>query len=127
MRKQARSSLGGLLESFLTQRLVQQMNASPATLASYKDGLRLLLVFAAKRLGRNVDSLRIQELDYELVLAFLDSLESERGNSVRTRNARLAVIRSFFRHVAHSDPERVALANRMLGIPPKLCIKCVVD
>jgi integrase/recombinase XerD len=119
--------LGALIESFFNERLVQQRSASPATISAYKDALRLLLVFAASRLGKHVDYLGINDLDYQMVLDFLDFLERERGNSIRTRNARLAAVHSFFRHVAYSDPAAIALAQRILSIDPKRTIKRVVQ
>jgi site-specific recombinase XerD len=119
-------TLGALVESFFTQRLTRQRQASPATLCAYKDALRLLLQFVSSRLDKPIDRLDIQDISYDLVLAFLDFLEHERGNSPRTRNTRLAVIHSFFRHVAFSDPLAVALAQRILGIGPKRTVKFVV-
>lgn len=126
MAKRSSPSLGALVESFFTQRLTRQQQASPATLSAYKDALRLLLRFASAKLGKPVDRLDIQDLDCEMVLAFLDFLERERGNSARTRNARLAVIRSFFRHVAFCDPAALALAQRILAIGSKRTVKHVV-
>lgn len=119
-------SLGALMESFFTQRLTRQRQASPATLSAYKDALRLLLVFTSTKLSKPVDRLQIEDIDCEVVLAFLDFLERERGNGARTRNARLAVIHSFFRHVAFSDPASVALAQRVMAIPPKRTVTRVV-
>lgn len=126
MAKTASLSLGVLLESFFSQRLVQQRRASPATVMAYKDALRLFLVFAASHLGKPIDRLDIVDLDYRMVLDFLNALEDQRGNSIRTRNARLAAIRSFFRYVAYRDPEAVGLAQRILGIGPKRTVKRVV-
>jgi len=119
-------ALGALVESFFSQRLIRQRQASPATLRAYKDALRLLLGYASSKLDKPVDRLDIQDITYDLVLAFLDFLERERGNSARTRNARLAVIHSFFRHVAFSDPAAMALAQRILGIGSKRTVKLVV-
>lgn len=119
-------SLGTLLESFFIQRLTQQRQASPATISAYKDAIRLLLLFVASRLDRAVDLLTIYDLDYDTVLAFLDSLERDRGNSPRTRNARLVAIHSFFRYVAFCDPAAVALVQRVLSIPPKRVVKRVL-
>jgi len=113
------SSLGVLFESFFGQRLVRQQQASPATIAAYKDTLRLLVLYASEKLEKQPDCLDIQDLGCEFVLGFLDHLESERGNSVRTRNTRLAVIHSFFRHVAFAEPTAIALAQRVLAISPK--------
>jgi integrase/recombinase XerD len=121
------SALAGLLESFFRKRLAAQRRASPATIATYRDALRLLLVFASERLGKPPVKLEIKDLDRDLVLAFLDFLEKKRGNSVRTRNARLAAIRSFFQHVTYSDPSAVGMAQRILSIPSKRASKKVFD
>ena len=126
MTKRHSSLLGILVESFLTRRLIQQQQASPATVSAYKDALRLLFRFASSRLGRPVDQLDIRDLDYELVLAFLDFPEKERGNRVRTRNARLAVVHSFFQHVAYAEPDLLALSQRILSIGTKRTTKRVV-
>lgn len=75
-------ALGRLLESFFRDRLTQQRNASPATIASYRDALRLLVLFAAERTGRKPAALAVQDLDRHLVLAYLDHLEHERGNAI---------------------------------------------
>ena len=112
-------SLAGLLESFFRRRLVDQRNASPATIASYRDGLRLLVRYVAEKLGRAPSALAIADLDRDVILAFLAQLESQRANSARTRNARLTAIRSFFRHVAASDPASMGVAQRVLAIPSK--------
>lgn len=119
-------TLAFLLESFFRNRLAAQRRASPATIAAYRDALRLLLVFASERAGQPPSRLRLEDLDHEVVLAFLDHLETTRGNSVRTRNARLAAIRSFFQHVAYSDPAAMGIAQRVLGIPGKRTSRRVV-
>lgn len=116
-------SLGDLLESFFRQRLIAQREASPHTVAAYRDGLRLLLVFVAGRQGKPPSELAVEDLDRDVVLAFLDHLEQERHNSISTRNARLAAIRSFFQHAAASDPETVGIAQRVLSIPSKRTTK----
>ena len=121
------SALARLLESFFRQRLAAQLRASPATISAYRDALRLLLVFASEKLGRPPVELTVEGLDRELVLAFLDFLEAKRGNSVRTRNARLAAIRSFFQHVAYSDPAAMGMAQRILSIPTKRASSKVVS
>jgi site-specific recombinase XerD len=112
-------SLGQLLQSFFRTRLVHQRNASPATIASYRDAVRLLVLFAAERTGRTPCALAVQDLDRDLVLAYLDHLEHGRENSIRTRNARLTAIRSFFHHVAANDPGSIGIAQRILAIPIK--------
>lgn len=113
------TNLAGLLASFFHRRLVQQRNASPATVATYRDALRLLVLYVSERTRRPPCDLTIADFDRELVLDFLDHLERVRGNGVRTRNARLTAIRSFFHHVAASDPASLAVAQRVLGIPEK--------
>ena len=111
--------LAPLLESYFRRRLAKQRNATPATLASYRDSLRMLILFAAARLQKEPAALALEELDRDLVLAFLDELEEKRNNSVATRNARLAAIRSFFHHVAAADPAAFGVAQRVLAIPTK--------
>lgn len=114
-------TLAVLLESFFRHRLTNQRNASAATISSYRDALRLLILFASQRAGRDPCRLEVADLDRDIVLAFLDYLEQGRGNSVRTRNARITAIRSFFHHVAVSDPASLGIAQRVLAIPSKRC------
>jgi integrase/recombinase XerD len=111
--------LAPLLESYFRRRLTKQRNATPATLASYRDALRMLILFAAARLRKKPAALALDDLDRDLVLAFLDELEEKRSNSVATRNARLAAIRSFFHHVDAADPASFGVAQRVLTIPTK--------
>ncbi|MGA8611688.1 MAG: tyrosine-type recombinase/integrase [Xanthobacteraceae bacterium] len=99
--------------------MTKQRNATAATLASYRDALRMLILFAAGRLQKKPAVLALEDLDRDLVLAFLDELEEKRNNSVATRNARLAAIRSFFHHVAADDPASFGVAQRVLTIPTK--------
>jgi integrase/recombinase XerD len=113
----ARTALPSLLESFFRHRMTTQRNASAATIASYRDGLRLLILFAAERTQRKPCALTVADLDRDLVLAFLDDLETKRQNAAQTRNVRLAAIRSFFRHVAENDPASLGIAQRILAIP----------
>lgn len=112
-------SLARLFESFFHQRLRNQRNASAATIASYRDGLRLLVLFAADHVGRKPCQLGAADLDRDTILAFLDHLEQGRGNCVQTRNARLTAVRSFFHHVAANDPASLGIAQRVLAIPVK--------
>jgi site-specific recombinase XerD len=111
--------VAGLLEAFFSDHLQRQRNASPNTIAAYRDTFRLLLVFAQERLRKSPTSLPLADLDAALVVAFLQHLEKQRGNSVRTRNARLAAIHSFFRFVALQEPALSATAQRVLAIPTK--------
>jgi integrase/recombinase XerD len=115
----ARPSLAPLIESFFRNRLTKQRNASPSTIASYRDALRMLVLFAAERTGRKPCALAVEDFDRDLILAFLDELEEKRKNTIRTRNARLTAIRSFFHHVAANDPASLGIAQRNLAIPVK--------
>jgi integrase/recombinase XerD len=108
-----------LLESFFTQRLINQRQASPHTIASYRDTFRLLLQFAQQRLRREPSQLRLEDLDAPLIGAFLDYLEKGRSNVSRTRNLRLTAIRSFFRYAAYQQPTQSAQIQRVLTIPNK--------
>lgn len=94
------NSFPALLQSFFTERLFRQRSASGHTIAGYRDAFRLLLRYAAERLGKTPSNLRLEDLDAAFIGQFLDHLEHERGNSARTRNARLAAIHSFFHYVA---------------------------
>ena len=110
------SAAAGVL---LSQPVVKQRNASLSTIASYRDALRMLILFAAEHAGRKPCALAVADLDRDLVLAFLDELEQKRKNTIQTRNARLAAIRSFFHHVAANDPASLGIAQRVLAIPIK--------
>ena len=113
------SALAPTLQAFFTDRLISERQASPHTIAAYRDTLRLLLNFTAQHTGKQPSMLDIDDLDAPLIGAFLDHLEQERRNSVRTRNARLAAIRSLFRYAALRHPEHAATIGRVLAIPPK--------
>ena len=89
-----------LLQDFFCRRLIQQRNASARTVASYRDAFRLLLQFVTDRIGKAPTDVTLADLDASLVLAFLDHLERDRGNAVRSRNVRLAAVRSFLHYVS---------------------------
>jgi len=116
-----------LVESFFRRRLIAQRNSSPNTVAAYRDALKLLLTFASERQGKPPSKLTVEDVDRDEVLAFLDHLEQTRGNSVSTRNARLTAIRSFFHHVAATDPTAIGIARRVLSIPNKRTTRPVVN
>jgi site-specific recombinase XerD len=107
------------LQAFFTDRLARQLQASPRTIASYRDTLRLLLCFAHERTGTAPSALDWDDLDEPLISAFLEHLEVKRDNSARTRNLRLTAIRSLFRYAALRHPEHAAVIARVLAIPPK--------
>jgi integrase/recombinase XerD len=121
------SALAPSLEAFFTERLTHQRHASPHTVAAYRDAWRLLLGFASTRVGKQPYELDVADLDAPLIGEFLQHLETERHNSVRTRNARLAAIRSFFRFAALRHPEHAAVIARVLAIPTKRCDRAVVS
>jgi integrase/recombinase XerD len=108
-----------LLESFFTKRLIAQRRASPHTIGSYRDTFRLLLQFAEKRLGKTPSKLTLEDLQAPFLGTFLDDLEGARANTTRSRNLRLAAIRSFFRYIALEVPEFSGLIQRVLAIPNK--------
>ena len=108
-----------LLARFFTQRLMAQRQASPHTIASYRDTFRLLLTCAGQRLHKSPSALVLADLDPELIGAFLDGLEKQRGNSARSRNLRLTAIRSFFRYAAFEAPAQSGLIQRVLAMPSK--------
>jgi len=115
------SALAPTLEAYFTQRLIGQRRASPNTVAAYRDAWRLLLGFAVARIGKQPSQLDIADLDAPLIADFLTYLEQKRGNSARTRNARLSAIRSFYRYAALRHPEHAAVIARVLDIPARRC------
>ena len=123
MSQKLKSTLACLLESFFRQRLMAQRRASPETVSSYRDALQLLITFASERKAKRPHQLSIEDLDRDMVLLFLDHLEQERHNSIRTRNTRLAAIHSFFHHIASKDPVLMNLARRVLAIEGKKTTK----
>jgi site-specific recombinase XerD len=112
-------SFAPLLERFFTQRLMQQRQASPHTISSYRDSFRQFLKFAQKRLCKPPSRLSLEEVDAPLIVKFLDDLEKRQGISVRSRNLRLTAIHSFFRYAAFEAPANSAQIQRVLAIPSK--------
>jgi len=121
------SDLAPLLQRFFTDKLMRQRQASPHTIAAYRDTFTLLLDFTRQRSGRRPAQLSITDLDAATIADFLQHLEAERGNAVATRNARLAAIHSFFVYAALHAPEHAALIQRVLAIPPKRVDRAIVD
>jgi len=113
------TTLAPTLEAFFTDRLVRQRHASPHTVAAYRDTFRLLLGYAQIHTGKAPSALDIEDLDAQLIGGFLEHLERDRHNSVRTRNARLAAIRSLFRYAALRHPDHAGVIARVLAIPNK--------
>jgi site-specific recombinase XerD len=121
------SALAPTLQAFFTDRLVRERNASPRTVAAYRDTWRLLLGFASQRASKPPAALDFNDIDVSLVGAFLDHLERDRGNTARTRNARLAAIHSLFRYAASRHPEHVDGIGRVLAIGPKRFERAIVS
>src|ERR1700745_753286 len=134
----ARASLGGsamitpitlatLLQCFFTQRLMQQRQASPHTISSYRDSFRQFLKFVQRRWRKPPSRLTFEEIDAPLIVAFLDELEKHQGVSVRSRNLRLTAIHSFFRYAAYEAPAHSAQIQRVLAIPSKRFTRTLVQ
>lgn len=113
------ASFPSLLQSFFIDRLLRQLQASPHTIAGYRDCFRLLLQFAKNRLRKRPSQIRIEDLDAPFIGLFLDDLECTRKNSARTRNVRLGAIHSFFRYVALEEPAHALHCQRILAVPNK--------
>lgn len=119
-------SFPALLQRFFTEYLREQRAVSPSTVAAYRDTFRLMLLFAQRTIGKSPTELALADIDGTLVLAFLDHLERERSNSVRSRNARLSAIRSFLKYAAHQDLTALATIEHGLAVPQKRCDKNVL-
>jgi integrase/recombinase XerD len=116
-----------LIQQFFTDRLCTQLGASPNTIAGYRDTFRLLLRFASEQTGKAPTKLKIEDIDFVLVGDFLAHVETQRRNSARTRNARLAAIRSFFRFVAMQEPAFMLQCQRILAMPGKRYVRRTVE
>ena len=119
-------SFAALLERFFTQRLMQQRQASPHTISSYRDTFRQFLKFTQQRLHKPPSCLNFEEIDAPLIVAFLDGLEKH-GLSVRSRNLRLTALHSFFRYAAFEAPDHSAQIQRVLAIPSKRFTRTLVQ
>ncbi|WP_327586947.1 site-specific integrase [Nonomuraea sp. NBC_00507] len=120
------TALAPTLQAFFTERLALQRQASGYTIAAYRDAIKMLIVFSAGQAGKTPSRLDITDLDAPVIGAFLNHLENDRGNSVRTRNARLAAIHSLFQYAALRHPEHAADIQRVLTISPKRYNKALI-
>ena len=120
-------TLSALVQKFFTDRLYSQMEASPHTVASYRDTFRLLLKFAGEKTGKSPMVLSIDDLNAEMIGVFLDDIENVRENSARSRNTRLAAIRSFFRFVALHEPAYMLHCQKILSMPGKRYVRRNVE
>ena len=121
------TALAPTIEAFFTERLISQRQASPRTITSYRDTLRLLLAFAQEHTGKAPSRLDVADIDVKLVSAFLTHLEQDRHNSPRTRNTRLAAVHSLFRFAALRHPEHARSIQLVLAIPSKRHVQRDVD
>jgi site-specific recombinase XerD len=112
-------SFAALVQSFFTEHLTQQRAVSPRTVATYRDGFVLFLDFATTHLRKQPTTMKLQDITPALILGFLDHLEHERGNSVRSRNARLAALRAFLKFAGHRDVNALHVVEQALGVPMK--------
>ena len=113
------TALAPALQAYFTERLITQRSSSPETIVAYRDAFRLLLRLASERTGKQAFELDIDDLDAPLIGSFLKHLEEDRGNSPRTRNARLGAIHSFYRFAALEHPEHAHTIARVMAIPTK--------
>jgi site-specific recombinase XerD len=112
-------SFASLVQQFFTEYLVKQRAVSPRTVASYRDAMMLFLDFAHEHLGKSPIALSLSDFDPDLILAFLDHLEIDRHNSVRSRNLRLTALRSFLKFAARRDVSAFLFIEHALGVPMK--------
>ncbi len=127
MKVLATADLAPILQGFFTDRLSRQKNASPHTVAAYRDTCRLLLSFASQRTGKQPSQLSVADLHADLVGSFLQHLHDERGNGTTTRNARLTAIHSLFRYAAIRAPEHAVVISQVLAIPPRRHQRAIVS
>lgn len=112
-------SFPALVQAYFSEYLTQQRALSPQTIATYRDGFVLFLKFAEERLGKAPAAMVLADVTPELIISFLDHLERQRHNSVRSRNARLAALRSFLKFAGHRDVASLQVIERALGVPVK--------
>lgn len=112
-------SFAALVQAYFAEYLTQHRALSPQTIAAYRDAFILFLGFAESRLGKAPTAMALADITPDLLMAFLDHLECQRHNSVRSRNARLAALRSFLKFAAHRDVSSLQVIERALGVPVK--------
>lgn len=112
-------SFAALVQQFFTEYLVSQRAVSPRTVACYRDALMLFLDFAGHKLGKTPTALQLADLQPDMILAFLDHLEHERHNAVRTRNLRLTALRAFLKFAGRRDVASLHVVERALAVPMK--------
>ena len=111
--------LAPLIQLFFSDRLQQQLQASPNTIAAYRDTFKIFFKYLKNQLGKEPSALNLEDIDAQCIGQFLRYLEEERGNTGRSRNARLAAIHSFFNYVCYREPQYSGQVQRILNIPQK--------
>ena len=119
MNKPISPSFASLVQEFFTDYMTRQRSLSPQTLASYRDCFVLMLRFAEQTLGKAAAAVQLQDLDSKFIASFLDHLERDRGNSPRSRNIRLAAVRSFLKFAARRDIANLSVIEQALAVPMK--------
>lgn len=127
MKYSLKTNFAGLLEAFFTDRLMKQSAVSQHTIKSYRDAFKLLLKFAQQRIKKEPSMLTLEDLDAPFISSYLDYIEKDRKNTVRSRNARLAAIHSFFKYAALHEPNHIGLIQRVLSIPDKKYDRTSID
>lgn len=112
-------TLQSLVESFFRVYLIQSCGASPNTICAYRDTLRMLFIYLCEYLRRPIESLRLDDVNVNATIAFLEHLEKDRSNKIASRNARLAAIHTFVRYLLENDPEHAAQYARVLSLRSK--------
>jgi len=118
--------LSPIVHQFFDQYLPHIKGVSPYTIKAYRDTFKLFLPFAAKHFGIKIRSLRVEHISSQLILSFLDDLQKERKNSARTRNQRLAALKSFSKMIRFMHPQHRELADTILNIPQKRYQKSLI-
>ncbi len=114
-------SFSKIIYDYFLNYLPQQKGLQPSSIRSYRDSLRLFLIFVAKLHHRGVSELALEHLDYQSVLAFLRDMEKERGNAITTRNQRLAALHAFYEYIGRNVPEMLLFCSKVAAIPMKRC------
>lgn len=114
-------SFPAIVHGYFLDYLPQQRGLQPSSICSYRDTLRLFLIFVAKQRHRGVSDLSIEHMDYQSVLAFLRDMEKERGNAIATRNQRLAALHTFYEYIVRNIPEMLPFCAKVAAIPMKRC------
>lgn len=123
----SRTTFAPLLQRYFSQRLITQKQASPHTIASYRDTFRLFLQFARRQTSKAPSDLALSDINVDLIESFLTDLEKHRSISARSRNLRLSALRSFFRYALYYEPEHAGRIQQILAVPAKRHDRTIVN